>query len=209
MFSERFREVKSERLHQSGTTHQTPENIYFYCMELYYFEIAFIFLLFLSFTLSLILYKKQIIKTQKNEIIIKFLDRIRNTLDEDILKQIINSVVDIVDNFIIELGEDEYLSLSSTSRYDERVGSSQRNTTSKIETMCIKKMNSEEKMKEFIYKYGQALDFLNREERQVFIHLFIKKSDTLTIYDDMKIGSNQYNVIKKSYSFRKSKPIII
>lgn len=116
----------------------------------------------------------------------------------DILKQIINSVVDIVDNFIIELGEDEYLSLSSTSRYDERVGSSQRNTTSKIETMCIKKMNSEEKMKEFIYKYGQALDFLNREERQVFIHLFIKKSDTLTIYDDMKIGSNQYNVIKKS-----------
>ena len=116
----------------------------------------------------------------------------------DILKQIINSVVDIVDNFIIELGEDEYLSLSSTSRYDERVGSSQRNTTSKIETMCIKKMNSEEKMKEFIYKYEQALDFLNREERQVFIHLFIKKSDTLTIYDDMKIGSNQYNVIKKS-----------
>lgn len=116
----------------------------------------------------------------------------------DILKQIINSVVDIVDNFIIELGEDEYLSLSSTSRYDERVGSSQRNTTSKIETMCIKKMKSEEKMKEFIYKYGQALNFLNREERQVFIHLFIKKSDTLTIYDDMKIGSNQYNVIKKS-----------
>ena len=57
----------------------------------------------------------------------------------DILKEIINSVVDIVDNFIIELGEDEYLSLSSTSRYDERVGSSQRNTTSKIETMCIKK----------------------------------------------------------------------
>ena len=92
----------------------------------------------------------------------------------DILKQIINSVVDIVDNFIIELGEDEYLSLSSTSRYDERVGSSQRNTTSKIETMCIKKMKSEEKMKEFIYKYGQALNFLNREERQVFIHLFIK-----------------------------------
>lgn len=116
----------------------------------------------------------------------------------DILKQIINSVVDIVDNFIIELGEDEYLSLSSTSRYDERVGSSQRNTTSKIETMCIKKMKFEEKMKEFIYKYGQALNFLNREERQVFIHLFIKKSDTLTIYDDMKIGSNQYNVIKKS-----------
>ena len=116
----------------------------------------------------------------------------------DILKQIINSVVDIVDNFIIELGEDEYLSLSSTSRYDKRVGSSQRNTTSKIETMCIKKMKSEEKMKEFIYKYGQALNFLNREERQVFIHLFIKKSDTLTIYDDMKIGSNQYNVIKKS-----------
>ena len=115
-----------------------------------------------------------------------------------ILKEIINSVVDIVDNFIIELGEDEYLSLSSTSRYDERVGSSQRNTTSKIETMCIKKMNSEEKMKEFIYKYGLALNFLNREERQVFIHLFIKKSDTLTIYDDMKIGSNQYNVIKKS-----------
>lgn len=116
----------------------------------------------------------------------------------DILKEIINSVVDIVDNFIIELGEDEYLSLSSTSRYDERVGSSQRNTTSKIETMCIKKMKTEEKMKEFIYKYGLALNFLNREERQVFIHLFIKKSDTLTIYDEMKIGSNQYNIIKKS-----------
>ena len=59
-------------------------------------------------------------------------------------------------------------------------------------------MKTEEKMKEFIYKYGQALNFLNREERQVFIHLFIKKSDTLTIYDDMKIGSNQYKVIKKS-----------
>ena len=58
-------------------------------MELNYFEITVVFFLFISFTLSLILYKKQIIKTQKNEIIIKFLDRIRNTLDEDILKQII------------------------------------------------------------------------------------------------------------------------
>ena len=134
-------------------------------------------------------------KKKRNDYLTEF---VVNQYPIDTLKLIINSVIDLVENFIVELEEDNYLSLSSTARYDERVGSSQRNTSSKIESMCIRKMQTDNKKREFIYKYGQALNSLNREEKQAFIHVFINKTDVLTILDEMKMNSNQFSSVKKS-----------
>lgn len=134
-------------------------------------------------------------KKKRNDFLTEF---VVNQYPIDKFKVIINAVLDIVENFIVELEEEDYLSLSSTARYDERVGSSQRNTSSKIESMCIKKMQTDAKKREFIYKYGQALNSLNREERQVFVNIFIKKMDVLTIHDEMKINSLQFGIIRKS-----------
>ncbi len=134
-------------------------------------------------------------KKKRNDFLSEFLV---SQYPVDTFKLIINAVLDIVETFIVELEEDNYLSLSSTARYDERVGSSQRTTSSKIESMCIKKMHTDAKKKEFIYKYGQALNSLNKEEKQVFVNIFIKKMDVLSIYDEMKINSTQFGIIRKS-----------
>ncbi len=132
---------------------------------------------------------------KRNDFLSEF---VSNQYPIDVFKVIISSVLDIVENFILELGEDDYLSLSTTSKYEERIGSSQRNTSSKIESLCIKKMRDETTKKDFIYKYGQALNSLNREEKQIFVSTFIKKLDVITIMEDMKLNNTQFTIIKKS-----------
>lgn len=125
-------------------------------------------------------------------------DFVANQYPIETLKTIIFAVLDIVENFIIELGEENYITTSSTCRYDEIVGTSQRNTSSKIESICIRHMNTEPQMKDFIRKYGEALNSLNREEKQVFVYTFIKKENNITILTDLKMHSVQLNTIRKS-----------
>ncbi len=125
-------------------------------------------------------------------------DFVANQYPIETLKTIIFAVLDIVENFIIELGEENHINTISTCRYDEVVGSSPRNTSSKIESICIRQMKTEPLMKEFIRKYGDALNSLNREEKQVFIYTFIKKENNITILSDLKMHSVQLNAIRKS-----------
>lgn len=114
------------------------------------------------------------------------------------LKVIIFATLDIVDNFILSLGEEYYLNSSSISNYEERLGSFQKGTSSKVESMCIKQMSTEPKMKEFIKKYGIALKSLNEEEKAVFICTFIKRLDNLSILSKLKMHSEQLKMIRKS-----------
>ena len=50
-------------------------------------------------------------------------------------KKLILDVIDIVENFIVELGDESKYDSSSTARYDECIGSHQFSTTSIIESM--------------------------------------------------------------------------
>ena len=73
-------------------------------------------------------------------------------------KGLIINVIDIVENFIIELGDENKYNSSSTARYEECVGSHQFSTTSKIESMLIKIYDQEPKKRQFIDKYFKALE---------------------------------------------------
>lgn len=116
----------------------------------------------------------------------------------EIFKKIIIAVLDIVENFIVELGEDKYLNTYTTNRYEERIGSFQRCTSSKVESMCIKNMSTESQKKSFISKYGMALNSLNREEKLVFVYTFIKRENNMTILSDLKMHPDQLTIIRKS-----------
>ena len=116
----------------------------------------------------------------------------------EIFKTIIFVVLDIIDNFIIALEEDAYISTSSTKNYEDRVGKFQRNCSSKIESLTISKMKRDEDMKKFIQRYGYSLAQLNNEERKVFVSTFIDRLDSLSILSKYKMHSSQLNVIRKS-----------
>ena len=74
-------------------------------------------------------------------------------LSEEISKQypiekfkgLIINVIDIVENFILELGDENKYNSSSTAKYEECIGSHQFSTTSKIESMLIRMYDEEEK----------------------------------------------------------------
>lgn len=125
-------------------------------------------------------------------------DFVSNQYPIETLKTIIFASLDIVENFIIALGEEEYLNSSSISNYEERLGSFQKSTSSKVESICIRHMSTEPQMKEFIKKYGMALNSLNDDERDVFICTFVDRLDNLTILSKLKMHSVQLNTIRKS-----------
>ena len=134
-------------------------------------------------------------RARKSEYLDEF---VVNQYPIEILKKIIFATLDIVDNFIITLGEESYLDSSSISNYEERLGSFNSNPSSKIESIYINQLSTDSKMKEFILKYGNALNSLNSGEREVFVAAFIKGEDNISIQDELKICPIQLNIIKKS-----------
>lgn len=102
-------------------------------------------------------------------------------LSEEISKQypiekfkgLIINVIDIVENFILELGDENKYNSSSTAKYEECIGSHQFSTTSKIESMLIRMYDEEDKKRQFIDKYFKALESLEKTERKVIIYTFI------------------------------------
>lgn len=125
-------------------------------------------------------------------------DFVANQYPIETLKVIIFATLDIVENFILTLGEENYLSSSSISNYEERLGSFQKSTSSKVESICIRQISTEPKMKEFIKKYGLALKSLNDDERAVFVYTFIKRMDNLSILSKLRMHSEQLKMIRKS-----------
>lgn len=123
---------------------------------------------------------------------------VSNQYPIETLKSIIIAILDLVENFIIILNEEKYLNSASISNYEERLGSFQRITSSKVESLCINTLQNELKMKDFIRKYGNALNSLNLEEKSVFIYTFIKKYDNLTILSKLRMHPVQLNTIRKS-----------
>ena len=73
---------------------------------------------------------------------------VANQYPVETFKNIIFDVVDIVDSFILDFGEEENIDSSSISKYEERLGGFQRVTSSKVEAICLNKIKDNEKKKE-------------------------------------------------------------
>lgn len=117
-------------------------------------------------------------------------------------KGLIINVIDIVENFIIELGDENKYNSSSTARYEECIGSHQFSTSSKIESMLIRLYDQEPKKREFIDKYFKALESLNNMEKKIFISTFIRYSIVEEICEENQMSSKTVNRIKKSAIIR-------
>lgn len=117
-------------------------------------------------------------------------------------KGLIINVIDIVENFILELGDENKYNSSSTAKYEECMGSHQFSTSSKIESMLIRLYDQEPKKREFIDKYFKALESLNNMEKKIFIATFIRGSLVEEICEDNKLCTNTFNRIKKSAIIR-------
>ena len=113
-------------------------------------------------------------------------------------KGLIINVIDIVENFIIELGDENNYNSSSTARYEECVGSHQFSTTSKIESMLIKIYDQEPKKRQFIDKYFKALESLDKTERRVIIYTFINCISYEEMCEKLELSTQTVNKIKKS-----------
>ena len=113
-------------------------------------------------------------------------------------KGLIINVIDIVENFIIELGDENKYNSSSTARYEECVGSHQFSTTSKIESMLIKIYDQEPNKRQFIDKYFKALESLDKTERRVIIYTFINCISYEEMCEKLELSTQTVNKIKKS-----------
>lgn len=113
-------------------------------------------------------------------------------------KGLIINVIEIVENFIIELGDEDKYDSSSTARYDECVGSHQFSTSSKIESMLIRMYSEEDKKRQFIDKYFKALESLEKLERKVIIYTFIDCLEYDEICEKLGLCSQTVSKIKKS-----------
>lgn len=114
------------------------------------------------------------------------------------LKKIIYDVVDIVDNFILELNEENNIDSSSISKYEKRLGSFQAITSSRVESICFERSFKDKKKKEFILKYGIAVNYLNKLEKDVFILTFVKGESNISIIGKLHLNSEQLTIIRKS-----------
>lgn len=127
---------------------------------------------------------------------------VANQYPTETFKNIIFDVVDIVDSFILDFGEEENIDSSSISKYEEKLGSFQRVTSSKVEAICLNKIKDDEKKKEFILKYGLALENLNEMEKKVFVATFIDGLTNNVIIKTLGLNSELLTTIRKSAIIR-------
>ena len=122
-------------------------------------------------------------------------DFIANQYPIEKFKEIIFVTLDIVENFLLTLESGfDYNSVSIAS-YGEKYGSSQRNTHSKVESICIKNMQTQEKMTEFLESYFDAYRSLNQDEKNIFDATFIDKLTDLEIIEKyMKKTNIKYHL---------------
>lgn len=113
-------------------------------------------------------------------------------------KELIFITLDIVENFLLTLENGYNYNSTSIASYEEKYGSSQRNTNSKIESIIIKNMRDEEKMSQFLNCYFIAYNTLNKEEKDIFDATFIDRLTDQEIIYKYKTYSKHITQVKKS-----------
>lgn len=113
-------------------------------------------------------------------------------------KELIFITLDIVENFLLTLENGYNYNSTSIASYEEKYGSSQRNTNSKIESIIIKNMRDEKKMSQFLNCYFIAYNTLNKDEKDIFDATFIDRLTDQEIIDKYKTYSKHITQVKKS-----------
>ena len=115
------------------------------------------------------------------------------------LEEVTKAFLELIDTVILILADDSY-NIKITPSYELKITgySNVRNVSSKVESFIIHKYDSEEKLKDLVFKYSKSFYSMTKLERELFTKLFINKEKKTYIMQDMGLYQYQFDPIKKS-----------
>ena len=115
------------------------------------------------------------------------------------LEEVTKTFLELIDTVILILADDSY-NIKITPSYELKITgySSVRNVTSKVESFVIHKYDSEEKLKDLVYKYSKSFNNMSKVERELFTKIFINKEKKTYVMEEMGLYQYQFDPIKKS-----------
>ena len=115
------------------------------------------------------------------------------------LEEVTKAFLELIDTVILILADDSY-NIKITPSYELKITgySNVRNVSSKVESFIIHKYDSEEKLKDLVFKYSKLFNSMTKLERELFTKLFINKEKKTYIMQDMGLYQYQFDPIKKS-----------
>jgi len=115
------------------------------------------------------------------------------------LEEVTKAFLELIDTVILILADDSY-NIKITPSYELKITgySNVRNVSSKVESFVIHKYDSEEKLKDLVFKYSKSFNSMTKLERELFTKLFINKEKKTYIMQDMGLYQYQFDPIKKS-----------
>ncbi len=113
-------------------------------------------------------------------------------------KEIIFITLDIVENFLLVLERGFSYDSTSVASYGVKYGSSQKNNSSKIESIYIKNLQTQEAMENFLESYFDAYNSLNQDEKDIFDATFIDGLSDLEIIAKYNTHSKHIRMVRKS-----------
>ena len=98
------------------------------------------------------------------------------------LEEVTKAFLELIDTVILILADDSY-NIKITPSYELKITgySNVRNVSSKVESFVIHKYDSEEKLKDLVFKYSKSFNSMTKLERELFTKLFINKEKKLTL----------------------------
>ena len=125
-------------------------------------------------------------------------DFITNQYDIGKLETMIKMFLNLIDAAILILTNEDY-NIKITPAYEMKLSSNQfLSTSSRIESFLMSKYNTDDKLKELLYKYSKSFNNMTKIEREVFTRIFIKKEKKTNVMLDMHLYQYQFDPIKKS-----------
>lgn len=125
-------------------------------------------------------------------------DYVANQYPIEKYKQLIFIALDMVENCLLTLENGIEYDSSSIASYGEKYGASQRNCSSKIETIIIKSLDNKEKMESFLCAFYSSYEQLNQDEKNIFDATFVDKLTDIEIIDKYKTYSKHITQVRKS-----------
>ncbi len=114
------------------------------------------------------------------------------------LEEVIRAFLNLTETAIIILSNEDY-NIKITSSYEMKLSSRTKfSTTSRVESFLISKYDSDDKLKELLYKYSKAFNTMTKPERELFSKYFIRGEKKSIVMRDMGIYQYQFDPIKKS-----------
>lgn len=115
------------------------------------------------------------------------------------LEEVTKTFLELIDTVILILADDSY-NIKITPSYELKITgySNVRNVTSKVESFVIHKYDSEEKLKDLVYKYSKSFNNMSKTERELFTKIFINKEKKTYVMEEMGLYQYQFDPIKKS-----------